>query len=166
MIEPKTPQMSTQTRKGNQRINNSSPLPSPQNNCVSPSFHPEPLKVMSEGRNMADRIPKCLAFHANCCALHHINTILKTMGSHIETICKESSTDIVEANTIQLDTILSQGTVFYTCSSQDLTQEYPQGQDMGLADRKTYIWWVLKRYEDMMQLTKSQYSGGQKEKTT
>lgn len=107
---------------------------------------------------MADRIPRCLAFQANCCALHHIHNTLRALQGSIETICTQSSTEVVKENLNQLNTTLSQGTAFYTCRSQDLPQEDAQGQTMSLADKKTYIWWVLKKYEDIMQFTGSQYT--------
>ncbi|RMC05778.1 hypothetical protein DUI87_17321 [Hirundo rustica rustica] len=113
---------------------------------------------MSKGRDMAARIPECLAFQANCCALHHVRSALRTLRGHIETICTQSATDVVESNLSQLSTTLSQGAAFYTCSSQDPPQGDPQAQSMSLADNKTYIWWVLKKYEDIMQLTANLYS--------
>lgn len=62
------------------------------------------------------------------------------------TICKESPNNVIEANLNQLNTMLSQGTAFYTCKGRDL----PQGQTMSLADTKTYIWWFLKKYQDIV----------------
>nr|XP_030141352.3 uncharacterized protein LOC115497336 [Taeniopygia guttata] len=128
------------------------------NKCISATFHSEPWTVMSKARGMADRIPKCPAFQANCCALHHIHNILKTLGGDIETFCNESSRGVVNANLNQLHTTLRQGSAFYTCSIQDLPQVEPQEQTMSKADTKTFIWWFLKKYEDIMQLTVKLYS--------
>ncbi|XP_077043825.1 uncharacterized protein LOC143695444 [Agelaius phoeniceus] len=128
------------------------------NKCISATFHPEPWTVESKARDMADRIPTCPAFQANCCALHHIQDALKSLGGDIETFCTESSKGLLQANLNQLGTTLSQGTAFYTCSSQHLPQLQPQGHSMSQADTKTYIWWVLKKYEDIMQLTGKLYS--------
>lgn len=102
---------------------------------------------------MADRIPTCPAFQANCCALHHILHALKSLGGDIETFCTESSKGPVQVNLNQLGTTLSHGSAFYTCSSQNLPQLQPQGHPLGEAEKKTYIWWVLKKYEDITQLT-------------
>lgn len=100
----------------------------------------------------------CPAFQADCCALHLIHNTLGALQGSIETICTQSSTGVVEENLSQLNTTLSQGTAFYTCRSQDLPQGDLQGHTMSLADKKTYIWWVLKKYKDIMQLTAKPYT--------
>ncbi|KAL2298335.1 hypothetical protein Nmel_015329 [Mimus melanotis] len=126
------------------------------NNCIHAIFHCEPQTVQPEV--MAERIPMCQAFQANCCALHHIQNNLQALEREIETICSKSSRDVVQMNLNQLSVMLGQGTVFYSCRSQDLPQVYPQIQSMNLAQKKNYIWQVLQKYENITQSAEKLYS--------
>lgn len=114
------------------------------NNCVSDSFHREPWTIRCEARDMAEKIPDCPAFHANCCVFHDIHNLLQTLQSSIETLCYGNS-KLVRGNIKQLNSVLTEGRTFYSCRVQEL----PQIHTMHWADKKTYIWWVLKRYEDI-----------------
>lgn len=124
---------------------------------MSAALPPEPCKDQSEARDLAESIPKCQAFQANCCALHHIQKHLehlKTLEGNTEAICKNSSKDVLEMNLSQLNTTLGQGTTYYTCQKPQLQL---QVQNMDLAYQKIYIWCVLKKYKDIMQLTANLY---------
>lgn len=57
-------------------------------------------------------------------------------------------------NLSQLNTTLGQGTTYYTCQKPQLQL---QVQNMDLAYQKIYIWCVLKKYKDIMQLTANLY---------
>ncbi|XP_038008816.1 uncharacterized protein LOC119707631 [Motacilla alba alba] len=124
--------------------------------CISPTLRSEFGTVITpEPSDMTETIPTCPAFQANCCALHHIHNALKTLRGDIETFCNKSSKGVVQANLNQLGTTLRQGTAFYTCSPP---QVEPRGHSRSHAETKNYIWWVLKKYEDIMKLTGKLYS--------
>ncbi|KAJ7419332.1 hypothetical protein WISP_54488 [Willisornis vidua] len=127
-------------------------------NCVNQTLQGKTqLLNKSKAKEMVQRIPECPALHANCCALHHIYSILQALRGEVGIMCGPTSHTIVSANLIQLNTTLSEGQSFYTC--QALPQGHPsQGQPRGSADTMSYIWGVLEKYQQIMQKTKQMYS--------
>lgn len=108
---------------------------------------------------MVKKIPECPAFDADCCGLHVFYNILRNVRSDIESMCGKNVTQFVDANINQLNVTLSERTALYTCKNKDLPQmDHSQVQNMGTAEKKTYIWWVLQKYEQFMQNTTKMYS--------
>ncbi|KAJ7396559.1 hypothetical protein BTVI_143898 [Pitangus sulphuratus] len=128
--------------------------------CISPALQGETrLLEKSKVKDLVKTIPNCPAFHANCCALHHIYSTLQTLGGDMETICNSTARNMVQANLIQLRSTLRERAEFYTCRSKDLAQAEPsQGQPTELADTMSYIWLFLKKYKQIMQNTREMYS--------
>jgi len=80
----------------------------------------------------------------------------------MELICGKNLTQFVDANINQLSVTLSERAALYTCKSEDLPQiDHRQVQTMTMAERKTYIWQVLQKYEQFMQNTTKIYSSAE-----
>lgn len=80
----------------------------------------------------------------------------------MELICGEFLTQFVDATIYQLNVTLSERAGHYNCKNEDLLQmDHSQVQGMKMAEKKTYIWWVLQRYEQLMQNTTKMYSSAE-----
>ncbi|PKU36664.1 hypothetical protein llap_13034 [Limosa lapponica baueri] len=120
------------------------------------------LTADSQARDLVKKIPDCRAFAADCCTLHIFHNILQNVRSDIELICGENLTQFVNANINQLNVTLSERAALYTCKDEDLPQmDRSQVQRMKTAEKKTYIWWVLQKYEQFMQHTTKIYSSAE-----
>lgn len=114
------------------------------------------LTADPRAKDMVKKIPECPAFHENCCTLHIFYNVLQNLRNDIELICGKNLTKSVDANINQLNVTLSERAMFYTCKNKDLLQmDCSQVQRMTTAEKMTYIWQVLQKYEQLMQKTKT-----------
>lgn len=120
------------------------------------------LTADSQAKDMVKQIPECPAFDADCCFFHIFYNILQNLRSDMEIICGEFLTQLVDANINQLNATLSERAGHYNCKNEDLLQmDRSPVQRMKTAEKKTYIWWVLQRYEQLMRKTTKMYSSAE-----
>lgn len=147
--------METTRKDGNQKNNS---LPLLQNGC-SPITETTKtwLTANTQVNEMMKKIPKCPAAEADCC-MHTFYNVLENLRSDIEMICGKNFSDLVSANTIQLNMTLLERDAFHRCRNEDLLQSIRSDiQAMRTAQKKMYIWRVLEKYEQFVQNTTRTY---------